>query len=63
MSRNRKKDNVFDLNTFISEITHLQEAKELIERVFVEVGPYGNGKISEELLSKINDYMKFDDSE
>lgn len=63
MSRNRgKQEKSFDLNAFVNEITYLQEAKELIEQVFAEVGPYGHGEISAELRSKINNYVKFDDS-
>jgi hypothetical protein len=63
MRKKSKQLEKFNLNDFISEIQHLQEAKELLEQVFLEVGPYGDGKISRELRSKINDYVKFDDSE
>lgn len=61
--KNGKQIEKFNLNDFIEEVQHLQEAKKLLEQVFLEIGPYGNGQISSELRWKINDYMQFDDSE
>lgn len=51
------------LQELIEEINHLIEAKKLLERVYLEVGPYGDGKIERETRHKINDYFNFDDSE
>jgi len=51
------------LSDVVNEILDLQEGKELLERLFIEIGPYKDGKISYELWNKVRDYFNFDDSE
>lgn len=51
------------ITKFLEEIESLQQAKDLLEKVYLEIGPYNRDKISEELNRKINDYFGFDDSE
>jgi len=57
-----KKENV-TLETFLEEIMDLKEAKELLEQLFIELGPYQNGKISQNTWLEICNYFEFDDSE
>lgn len=52
----------FCLEKFITEIKHLREAKELLEEIWVEVGPYSN-KLNNETMIKLQKYFDFDDSE
>lgn len=42
----------FCLEKFITEIKHLREAKELLEEIWVEVGPYSN-KLNNDQTSKV----------
>jgi len=61
------------MNVFNKEIEELRSqvstnqrhinALELLQTIWVEVGPYGQDKLSEESLSKLNGMMCFDDSE
>lgn len=51
------------LNGLLDEIEDLKKAKGLLGEIYAEVGPYGNGRISDQLLYRINYYFKFDDSE
>jgi hypothetical protein len=53
----------FDLNGFVDEINNLQKAKGLLQTVWLEIGPYGHGKISAETRDELNNFFKFDDSE
>ncbi len=54
---------VGDLSNFVNEILDLQEAKELLEYIYIQIGPYQNGKIEKETWNKVCDYFNFDDSE
>lgn len=47
----------------MEELGLLFEAKSLLEQVYMEHGPYGDGKISDKLRYKINDFFGFNDSE
>lgn len=51
------------LDKTLEDIAKLREAYELLERVYLEHGPYGDCPIPDELRYKINDYFGFDDSE
>jgi hypothetical protein len=55
-------ENNFNLRDFIDAIEDLERAKELLEEIWNELGPY-NGVLSDHLRYKLNNYMKFDDSE
>ena len=51
------------LKTLLEQIEDLQTAKELLEKVWVEVGPYNHDKLSDKTMSELQKYFKFDDSE
>jgi hypothetical protein len=51
------------INDLISEIKNLKLAKELLERIFYELGPYRDGKIIDNTWMEVKDYFDFDDSE
>jgi hypothetical protein len=40
-----------------------ERAKELLLKVWLDIGPYGHDKVSEETLREVNNYLNFDDSE
>lgn len=46
-----------------AEVERLERAAELLEQVYVEVGPYQNGKILDKTWCSIRDFFGFDDSE
>ncbi len=50
------------IDKLIEEIENLKEAADLLEKVWLEIGPYTD-KISDELSYKLNSFFKFDDSE
>lgn len=52
-----------NIEKFIEEINDLKEASRLLEKVWLEVCPYGIDKLSDKTRHEINDYFKFDDSE
>jgi len=45
------------------EILDLQKAKEILEKIYLEIGGYGADKLTPETLRELNKYFKFDDSE
>jgi hypothetical protein len=47
----------------IDELIKLNLAKSILEKVFLEVGPYNTGTISERTLDEIREFFNFDDSE
>ena len=51
------------LEKLLKEIEDLKKAKELLNKVWIEMGPYRDGDIDDETWSKISEYMFFDDSE
>ena len=51
------------LEKLLAEIEELKQAKVLLEKVFIEICPYGQNQVPDELRWKINDFFKFDDSE
>lgn len=51
------------LSSLLEAIGNLQQAQEILEQIFVEVGPHQSGVISKETMIKLCRYMKFDDSE
>lgn len=52
------------ITKFLEEIESLQRAKELLEKVYLEIGPYCHrDHLPDELIRKIHDYFGFDDSE
>jgi len=51
------------INKLMDELDTLRSGCRLLEDVYLEYGPYGDGEISDELRRKINNFFKFDDSE
>jgi len=51
------------LEQLLKELDDLKDAKSLLERVYLSVGPYGERPIPDGLRQEINSYFKFDDSE
>jgi hypothetical protein len=51
------------VNKLIDEMQRLKLGCQLLEEVFLGVGPYGDGEIPDELRYKINNFFYFDDSE
>ena len=50
------------IEELLKEIESLKKAKDLLESVYFECGPYSN-KLSDDLQNKINDYFGFNDDE
>lgn len=53
------------IEKFLEEIERLQEAHEILEKIWLELDAYNpnSKKISPETWNKVRDYFKFDDSE
>lgn len=51
------------IDKFIDEIFFLKTSHELLESLFVEIGPYKDGEIPSELWYKVCNHFNFDDSE
>lgn len=51
------------LDNLVGEIKSLKEAKEILKSIYLDVGPYGSYKVSQEALDNMNKYFRFDDSE
>ena len=47
----------------LAEMKHLMEAADLLEKVYLERGPYADGEITKETWNKVRDFFEFDDSE
>ena len=50
------------LREIVEEIERLEKAHDILERVWIAVGPYNHDKIDNELMRDLNNYMEFDDS-
>lgn len=50
-----------NIDELITEIQELQQAKKLLEKVWLEIGAY-SVVLSKELRQEINRFFKFDDS-
>lgn len=50
------------LNKLLDELQHLKDAKDLLESIWSELGPY-NQALTEKTRYKLQDFFKFDDSE
>jgi hypothetical protein len=51
------------VENLINELERMQLARKLLETVYLEIGPYKNGQISDETLDKLRRFFNFDDSE
>ena len=58
--------NVFNLtpslDKCLEDIEKLKMAYKLLLEIYGEIGPYNSKKISDEMLVKMNNFFKFDDS-
>lgn len=55
--------NYFKIADIICDgIANLNKSYELLEKVHLEIGPYGDGKLFDKTRYEINDYFEFDDS-
>jgi len=51
------------LDLIAADISRANKAIELLQSVYLERGPYSDGKISDEVWRKVRDFFHFDDSE
>ena len=51
------------LDQLLIEMQKLKIAKELLDDVYRDIGPYNTGKVTRETLNKLQKFYKFDDSE
>lgn len=53
------------IDELIKEMQELQEAKEILKQIYSEVGPYysPDNILSEDIIMKLRNFFKFDDSE
>lgn len=49
--------------SLLTEIDEFQKARELLDKVYLEIGPYQEGKLTKETWYRVRDYFKFNDSE
>jgi hypothetical protein len=52
-----------DIDAFIEQLEKLKKAHELLHKIFVEVGPYGNDRMNQSTVFELQRYFNFDDSE
>lgn len=52
-----------NIQKFINEIQELQQAKELLHKVYLEIGPYQDGEVNSKTWIEVRNFFKFDDSE
>ena len=51
------------IDELVGEISRLERAHDLLESIYLEYGPYGDGEIPERLWFKVRNFFGFDDSE
>jgi len=51
------------LQDLVQEVAALEEARDLLEAVFHERGPYQQDPVSDETWAKVAAYFKFDDGD
>ncbi len=47
----------------ISALERVVDMEDLLQRVWLDIGPYNSGKVSPETLRRLNNFQEFDDSE
>ena len=52
-----------NIDVIIEELDSLKKSHDLLESVHLEIGPYGDGELTEKTRFAINDHFRFDDSE
>jgi hypothetical protein len=51
------------IEELLKEIRMLQQACDLLSKIYIELGPYRDGKIDDKTWDAVRDFFKFDDSE
>jgi hypothetical protein len=51
------------IEKLLAEVGTAKKAMELLQRVYLELGPYRDGKIEDQTWNKVRDFFDFDDSE
>jgi hypothetical protein len=51
------------LNTFLSEIEYLKESEQLLQSIYLEIGPYRDREVTPELWNRVRNHFKFNDDE
>jgi hypothetical protein len=60
----RKSDTVRERITNLSnDLDTLINAQKLLERVYLEIGPYKRDQVSDRTWDEVRNYFEFDDSE
>ena len=62
MVQNMPRDRTM-IEELMEELKDLQKAKDLLETIYSEYGPYGTGTISDDTRQQVNNYFDFDDGE
>ena len=57
------KDGASVLAKLLEEIERLQKAERILTQVWIEMGAYDQGKLSNETWFALRDFFKFNDSE
>lgn len=52
-----------DFTAILETITDAQEALELLQQIYRDIGPYQDGKLQDQTWSRVRDFFGFDDSE
>lgn len=51
------------LDAVLHDIKKLQEAYKILEKIYIDIGPYSRNEVSRETLLSMNNFFEFDDSE
>jgi len=51
------------IDALLQEIQDLREARDLLDTIWVDLGPYRTGTIPDAVWSNVQRYFEFDDSE
>lgn len=62
-STDKRKMQPSAIRKLLDEIADLEKAKDLLESVYSDIGPYQDGEVSFDTWNKVRNYFKFDDSE
>jgi hypothetical protein len=60
---NENKENKQTWAALVAHVGRGEEAIDLLEKIFCDVGPYQQDQIAPETWSKVRDFFDFDDSE
>lgn len=46
-----------------AHVARLEKGNELLEKLYLEIGPYQNGKVDDKTWDEVRNFFGFDDSE